>query len=64
MTTQSFGVMSDLSKYIFYNHKATSLFICSTRIGRSKNRQFSTKFDDTKFKFGITVDVQNFILNK
>ena len=33
-------------------------------VNRSENRQFTTEFDDTKFKFGITVDIQNFILNK
>ena len=64
LTVQSFDVMSDSRKNMYYNQKATSLFLCSTRIGRSENRQFSTKFDGTKFKFGITVEVLNFILNK
>ena len=33
-------------------------------IGKSEKHQLRTKFDDTKFKFGITKDAQNFTLNK
>ena len=57
LTVQSFDVMSDSRKNMYYNQKATSLILCSTMIGRSENRQFSTKFENKKFKFGITVDV-------